>query len=341
MKKVGLLGGSFDPVHKGHIALAKKALKECKLDKIYFILAYSQPFKQKHVESFENRYKLLEIAVKDFKKLEACDIERSLSQPSYTYNTVMALKNKEPDTKFVWIIGDDSLEDLDKWYKLEKLLKEIDFVVVNRNNLNSSYNFKKIDFQNSASSTKIRQGKFYYLDKNVRNKIFENKMYLKHILFQRLSEKRAKHVLRCIDVALEIGKYYNVNETDLLKATALHDISKELDKKEELKIMKEYFPEHLNLNPKIYHQYTATIIAKRDFCIFDKKILAAIASHTTGDNTSLLAMLTFVADKVERGRSYEVEDYISLCKKNIYQGFKKVKNDAEKARKKKELKISE
>lgn len=336
MKKVGLFGGSFDPVHTGHIELANKVIKDLDLDELWFVLAYSQPFKESHVESFDQRLQLLKIATKDHKKLKVCDIESKLSTPSYTYNTVKSLKAKYKSYDFVWVIGDDQIEDLDKWHKIDDLLKIIDFVVVNRSNIENKYNFKTVDFSNQASSSAVRSGNFNYLSLPVVDYIYKNQLYFEHILKQRLSEKRANHIMRCVDVAMEIGQYYNVDQTDLFKAVVLHDITKELDKDVEMQIMQKYFKDKLSMHHKIYHQYTAVIIVKKDFRINDKNILKAISAHTTGDDHSLLGMLTYVADKVERGRPYDVEGYIELCKENIYQGFKVVKADAAKARKLKE-----
>lgn len=334
MKKVGLFGGSFDPVHKGHIDLGKKVLKDKDLDEIWFIPTFSQPLKDGHVESFKNRKKLLKIATKPYKKFKVVDIESKLPKPSYTYNTVRALKSQYPKYTFKWIIGDDQVEQLDKWYKIDKLLEMLDFIVVNRSNIKKDSRFSYVDFYHKASSSAVRSGNFNFLDTSVKEAIYKDQMYFEHILRNRLSEKRASHSLRCVDVALEISKNYNLKQSDVFKAVVLHDIGKELDKDVELVIMKKYYPKHLDKHPKIFHQYTGAYLAKKDFCVFDKKILAAIASHTTGDNNSLLGMITYVADKLERGRSYEVEHYITLCKKNIYKGFKVVKNDAEVARNK-------
>ncbi|NLC54601.1 MAG: nicotinate (nicotinamide) nucleotide adenylyltransferase [Erysipelothrix sp.] len=333
MKKIGLFGGSFDPVHSGHIELSKTVLKELSLDEVWLIPAFDQPLKSAHVETFENRVKLLKVATKHLKNLKVCEIEKELSTPSYTYNTVKRLMQTYPNNIFVWIIGDDQIEHLNKWYKIDELLNMVEFIVVNRNEVAVEDRFKHVDFKHNASSSAVRAGNFNMLPKVVVEMIYEHHLYFPHILKEFLSKERAEHTLRCVDVALEIGAYYNVEKTDLYKAVILHDITKELDKETELEIMEKYFPQYLNLNSKVYHQYTAAIVAKKFFRITDDKILAAIKSHTTGDNISLLAMITYVADKLERGRSYEVDHYIEMCKENIYKGFKVVRRDAKKARK--------
>lgn len=336
MKRIGLFGGSFDPVHMGHVELAKKVLKDVNLDELWFIPAFDQPFKDNHAESFKNRSKLLKIAIEPYRKLKVCEIEASLSTPSYTYNTVKKIQKLNPGNNYFWIIGDDQLSSLDKWYRIDDLLEMIQFIVVNRNDIEVDSKFIYVDFNHPASSSEVRSGNFNYLTKAVAEKIYQEQLYFPVILTNNLSEKRSLHVLRCLDVAFEIGAYYNVNNTDLYKAVILHDITKELSKDRELAIMKKYYPQHLNKNPKIYHQYTAGYIAKQKFRINNQKIIKAISSHTTGDDRSLLGMLTYVADKLERGRHYEVERYIKICKRNLYKGFLEVLKDAEKARSLKE-----
>ncbi len=332
MKKIGLFGGSFDPVHLGHLELAKKVLKTCDLDEIWFIMAYDQPFKEKHFESFENRFKLLKIALRNYPKFKAIDIEKYLDKPSYSYNTVIKLSKLYPNYSFKWIIGDDQIITLDKWYKFEQLNKLIDFIVVNRNNVNVSNDFEYVDFNNDASSTKVRNGEFKYLDYKVREAIFENEYYFSVILYNNLSKKRADHTLRCLEVSKILSKNYNVDKTSLNKAIFLHDITKELDKDIENEIMNKYYNDKLFYHQKVYHQFSASYFAKVKYQIFDNKILNAIKSHTTGDDRSLLGMLVYLSDKLEMGRHYDTSEYIKLCHKNIYKCFKKVYEDANKAR---------
>lgn len=332
MKKIGLFGGSFDPVHIGHLELAKAVLKKCELDEVWFILAYDQPFKDNHFESFENRYKLLKIATRNNSKFKVLDIEAKLPAPSYSYNTVSALLKLYPTYTFKWIIGDDQIEDLTKWYNYQKLVKLIDFIVVNRHNVVVSSDYAYVDFINEASSTAVRNGEFKYLDYKVREAIFEYAYYFETILANNLSEKRKAHTIRCLEISRELSKNYNVKQSDLNKAVLLHDITKELSKELEIEIMERYFNDKLSYHQKVYHQFTASHIAKVKFLINDKRILRAIKYHTTGDDRSLLGMLVYLSDKLELGRPYDTKGYIKLCHQNIYKCFEVVKADAKKAR---------
>lgn len=331
MKQIGLFGGSFDPIHKGHIKLALECINQLNLDEVWFILAYDQPLKEGHYESFENRLDLIEVAIKDYPQLKVIDIERKLSKPSYSYHTTLALK-EQYDHNFVWIIGSDNLKSLDQWYRIEDLKELLEFVVVRRNQ-EVVENYRVVDFDDEASSTAIRMGMFKYLDEAVCDEIYRKHLYMKTILYNNLSVKRADHVMRCVDVGLEIARYHNFDMTKVYQAIVLHDITKELDKDLELELMKKHFEEDLHYHHKVYHQFTGSYIAKHQFMIEDEDVLKAIKHHTTGTDDAPLSQLVFIADKVERGRPYPVEDYIELAKKDLKKAFIKIKDDANKHRK--------
>lgn len=337
MRKIGLFGGSFDPIHSGHIELATQCINEGHVSEVWFILAYDQPLKDKHYESFENRGLLIEEAIKCDERLKLLTLEKDLPKPSYSYNTVKALKEENVDCQFVWIIGSDNLERLDEWYRIDDLKSMINFLWVRRNQeVVEAYD--SVEFDHPASSTLVREGNFKYLSESIRHLIFKHQMYEDAILFNNLSDKRASHVKRCVDVAVEISEYYDVESEKVYTAMLLHDITKELDKDLELKIMKEHFSEYLEMHPKVYHQYTGSYIANVQYKISDEDILKAIKYHTTGEDDSLLGKIIYVSDKVERGRPYDTENYISLAKTDIDAAFIKVKHDGEEARKRKEAK---
>lgn len=331
--KIGLFGGSFDPIHIGHIELANKAIKDLALDELWFIVAYDQALKDDHFASFEDRVALAEIAVRNNPKLKVITIEKDLPKPSYTYNTILKLKETYPEDEFVWIMGSDNLKTLDKWYRIDDLKELIEFVIIRRDQ-DELKDYKYIDFDNEASSTKIREGEFKYLDLKVLNEIIKRRLYIENLVYNNLSDKRAKHSISVKDLALEIAEYYDFNESEVYLASILHDITKELAVEESLKIMNDHYSEHLHYHPKVHHQFTAEYYLKNKLLIDNENILSAIKSHTTGDNESELAMLIYLSDKLERNRKYPVEEYIKLSKKDLKEAFKLVKAEAESKRKK-------
>ncbi|NLY62768.1 MAG: nicotinate (nicotinamide) nucleotide adenylyltransferase [Erysipelothrix sp.] len=339
MIKVGLFGGSFDPIHKAHIKLAEMVLAKTDLDEIWFVLAYDQPLKSDHNANFSDRANMIKLAISHNSKLKLCEIEKDLPKPSYTYNTIIELQKKYPNNQFKWIMGADSLASLNQWYKYQELEDLIDFIIVDRNNSLADYKGKHLvlDFYEEDSSSKIRQGHFKYLDKQVLDYVLTNRLYLEAIVKERLSEKRYKHVMRCVDLAMELAPYHDLLANDIYLATILHDIAKEIDPEVEMAIMQKHYHEHLEYHPKVYHQFTGAFITEHEFMISDPKIIGAIRHHTTGDSDDNLAQLVYLVDKLERGRKYPVEEYIKLSKEDFKQAFAVVKAKAEQAVKEKEI----
>jgi nicotinate-nucleotide adenylyltransferase len=142
---IGLFGGTFDPVHRGHLALARAALERCKLHKIYFVPANVPPHKQRQpLSPFVHRFAMLALATAEEKAfvpslLEAPEegvtpIKKNREEkPNYTIDTVRKLKQslKTSDTLFL-LIGMDAFADIGKWHQSEALFREVKFVVAGR-----------------------------------------------------------------------------------------------------------------------------------------------------------------------------------------------------------------
>ncbi|HTW59325.1 MAG TPA: nicotinate (nicotinamide) nucleotide adenylyltransferase [Terriglobales bacterium] len=140
---IGLFGGTFDPVHHGHLALARAALERCKLHRIYFVAANLPPHKQKQpLSAFVHRFSMLALATAEEKAfvpslLEAPEEEsggrKRQEKPNYTIDTVRRLKQslKASDRLFL-LIGMDAFADIAKWHRAEALFREVEFIVAGR-----------------------------------------------------------------------------------------------------------------------------------------------------------------------------------------------------------------
>ncbi len=134
MSKIGIFGGAFSPVHQGHIALAKAAFKELKLNEMLIIPTSESPHKTGSID-FSHRMEMCNIAFGGIKGFSVSDIEKKLGGKSYTINTVRALKEIYPkNTEFYLIIGGDMLFYFEHWYRYEALLKECHVVAAAREN---------------------------------------------------------------------------------------------------------------------------------------------------------------------------------------------------------------
>ena len=132
MKSVGLFFGTFDPIHKGHEAIADFFLKNF-FDEVWFVVTPENPHKKKkNLLADYHRLAMVRIAVEDNSKLKASDIEFGLPKPSYTVYTLQALTEKYPDHAFTLIMGEDNLRSLHKWKNYEQIIERFSILVYPR-----------------------------------------------------------------------------------------------------------------------------------------------------------------------------------------------------------------
>ena len=125
MKKIGIYGGSFNPIHTGHISLAKQIINIAKLDEVWFVVSPQNPFKQNSLSliSDEIRLELTRKALEGEQQLKVSDCEFHLPRPSYMWHTLLALSSQHPDAEFNLIIGADNWAVFDKWYHATDIIQ--------------------------------------------------------------------------------------------------------------------------------------------------------------------------------------------------------------------------
>lgn len=132
-KKIGILGGTFNPVHSGHLILAQNALERLELSKILFVPCANPPHKASTtLATTEHRMTMLEMAIEHDLHFELCDLEIKRGGFSYTIDTIRELKRLNPSAELFFIIGIDSLLELHTWKDINDLLKLCKFVTFNR-----------------------------------------------------------------------------------------------------------------------------------------------------------------------------------------------------------------
>jgi nicotinate-nucleotide adenylyltransferase len=132
-KSIGILGGSFDPVHKGHLSIAESFLNSDLIDELWVLLAPDPPHKTGQMQAdFQHRLHMLQAAFSDFDNIKISDLEQHLPKPSYTIQTFRFLKEKYPDYTFYLCIGEDSLRDFKKWKEWQNILNYCDLLVAQR-----------------------------------------------------------------------------------------------------------------------------------------------------------------------------------------------------------------
>ncbi|WP_339063804.1 nicotinate-nucleotide adenylyltransferase [Tepidibacillus marianensis] len=133
MKKVGILGGTFDPIHIAHLIIADQSLFYGGLDEIWFMPARIPPHKQsRSITSVSQRVEMITRAIQDQSQYHLCTIELEREGPSYTLDTVKELKNRYSEYDFSFILGGDMIQYLPKWYGIQQLLSLIQFIGLQR-----------------------------------------------------------------------------------------------------------------------------------------------------------------------------------------------------------------
>ena len=133
MSKIGIFGGTFNPIHLGHIRLGQLVLDEIKLDKILFIPDNTPPHKSnKELASGTDRLEMINISLKDHKNMESSDIELKREGKSYTYETLLELKKQNPNDELFLLTGADMFLTLDKWREPETIFNTANIIGVPR-----------------------------------------------------------------------------------------------------------------------------------------------------------------------------------------------------------------
>lgn len=127
-----LFGGTFEPPHIGHLLMARVALEQTEAEEVWFIPALAPPHKDEVRLDFSVRKTLVEALIQDTPGLSCSDIESGLPKPSYTVDTVRAVKARYPRKRFTFLIGTDSLAALPQWYRADELCDETSFLVAAR-----------------------------------------------------------------------------------------------------------------------------------------------------------------------------------------------------------------
>ena len=123
MKRIGIMGGTFDPVHNGHLLLGRQAHEEFDLDEIWYMPSHIPPHKKDHlITPGEDRIQMLKLALKDIPYCKVSDFEMNRPWNTYTARTLELLKEKYPNTRFYFIVGADSLFQIESWYHPEKVM---------------------------------------------------------------------------------------------------------------------------------------------------------------------------------------------------------------------------
>lgn len=333
---IGFFGGAFDPLHKEHIEIIKKAKEELSLDRLILIPTYYPPHKKASATPYEIRRKMLEPYTSD--KIIISDYEKE-SKKAYncTAETLPKLKEIYPADKYYYIIGSDSMINFHTWIKPELIAREATLAVVKRDGYIKGldeaikdakekygadikllfHKGKELSSRELRARLMLNYNVSEFIDENTEKLIKENGLYseYKNIVDRVKKEipERFEHMAGTVIMAMKLNSKLDFDKVFL--AALLHDIGK--NRKDIVGVPKD------SLGTKVEHQFSSAIIAKEEYKIEDEEILSAIRYHTTAKpDMSEMEMLIYLADMIEPTRDFDgVEELRSVSENSIKEGF--------------------
>ncbi len=339
-KRLAIMGGTFDPIHYGHLVTAEAVRREFQTERVLFIPTGSPPHKSNsQVSGTEHRYLMTVLATEDNPFFYTSRMEIDRPGATYTIDTIQELRKIcHKDAQLYFITGADAVSDIFTWKEPEKLLTLCHFVAVTRpgynkndvlenaRQLNSKYN-SQIHFLEvpalAISSTDIRnrvkhsKAIKYLLPQEVETYIMKHGLYqepegeglaaqARDYAAKALSARRMAHTQGVAGEARKLAAHYGYPLDKAEAAAYLHDCAKELPKQEIERLMGLYpLPEEALCKnyPEAAHGFLAAEMVKQDLNIEDEELLNAMRYHTTGrPDMALLEKIIFIADLIEPGR---------------------------------------
>lgn len=131
--RVGVFGGTFDPVHQGHLVLAEQCREQGRLDQVWFLPAHRPPNKlEKALTRFDQRVEMLSLAIAGNPAFRVDEMEKERSGPSFTVDTIALIQERHPNEEFWLLVGSDTLADMPHWYEPQRLVRQVGLLVMAR-----------------------------------------------------------------------------------------------------------------------------------------------------------------------------------------------------------------
>ncbi|XBE78580.1 nicotinate-nucleotide adenylyltransferase [Mesomycoplasma ovipneumoniae] len=330
LEKIAIYGGSFNPVHKAHIQIAKKAIDFLNLDMLFFVPNYINPLKNNKENNIDPAFRFEMLKLVQIEKTQVCDYEIKAKKISYTIETVNYFRQKYPDAKLFLIIGSDNLACFKKWKNYKEILEKVQLVVFNRKNYPDLGNVKRYNALilptqlPNFSSSQIRNGNFFGLDPKVNAFIGANFLYANSILKGFLGNSdRFIHSKNTAELSNEYAKIYDLDSKQAYYAGLFHDLTKKWTRQEHIDFLRSQKIDAKNLQDYELHQLSASIWLKNVYLLPFEQIIRAISCHTTlCFEMSLFDKAIYVADKLARGRRFPgIQKLRALAKQDLNKAF--------------------
>lgn len=332
--KIGVFGGTFDPVHQGHIELAKAAIKMLSLNLLYVLPNGNPPHKDRKTNQ-SDRLEMVKIAFSKIPSVTVSDYEIKRETPCYTFETLSYLKQQHPDDEIYFLMGSDNITRFFGWREPKTICRLAKPVFFGRQGFSITEELKNryreelgteilfFPFEMNVSSTEIREeiGKgtylFHKLPFLVYQYIIRKGLYgtvavgeydfYEEDLKNYIEEKRFLHSLGVAVTAYRLALRYQQDCKTSYFAGLLHDIAKRMPFDKQLSLCKKItlHPDEVAY-PKMLHAPAGAGFVRKHYEIKDKKLLSAIRYHTMGHkDMTLFDKLIYMADYIEPCRDFD------------------------------------
>ena len=343
MKKMGLFGGSFDPIHKGHVSMALRLAETLHLDGVVLMPTFVPPHKiRENMASATHRLNMCRLAAKEHPLLSVSDLELCRGGASFTVDTLTALCEQYPDTRWYLLVGADMFTTLRTWHRFADIAKMAVPCTIAREGTDTAkllayaeglkadgiHCYVDVCPVEPYASTQVRErieaGESVadLVGETVERYIRDNGLYRQEngmkrqtadeqyieIIRQRLSDYRFHHSLCVAEEAKRLAEKYGADPDKAYTAGILHDIMKDTAKDAQLQILADYGVtlDHVEQDaPMLWHARSGEVFLRHILGVTDEEILSAVRYHTTGRaGMSLLEQVVFTADFTSADRNY-------------------------------------
>ena len=333
--RIGIFGGSFDPVHKEHVHFVRAAIDCLRLDKVFVMPAHTPPHKPYRVLSSDtDRLEMCRLAFSQLPQVEISDYEIMQGGTSYTYLTCRHFRTLFPDAEIFFLVGTDMLRNFPTWRNPQSIVEDVTIAVCGRNDTDGWWEveqriftekfgkpFARVDYNGEdVASTKIRvlagagMRLTDFLEEKTAEYIREKGLYKIPNADKALElekPERQAHSIRVANLAAARALKLKILERQAIAAALFHDCAKNLSP--DSPYLKGFTPPDIwgEVPKSVWHQYAGAFVAEHVFGVTDEDVLNAVRYHTSGrPNMSELEKLIFLADMLEEERCYEGVDML-------------------------------
>lgn len=334
-ERIGLMGGSFNPIHARHMEMARCAMLEQRLDRVIFLPTGNPPHKHDGLADAEDRFEMTRLAVFGAQGFTASRMELDREGIIYTVDTLGLLRKQFPEAELFYIIGEDTMADLFNWRKPDKVFTLCTFIICCRTSSDPKkqpvyqelaergakmafLSLPPLDISATAIRTELARGRepkvlepqvmeyirIMGLYGAAKSPAGADGNYAK--LKRALSDKRLVHSLLVAATARRLALRHGADPEQAEQAGLMHDCAKCMSLGDMQTIARDnrlLLDREIMQNDNLLHGYVGAVVAEKEYGVSDPNVLSAIRCHTTGKVGMLpLDMILYLADKIEPSR---------------------------------------